>query len=65
MAEPSARPTPTTVRPLRDVEREVIVSALSAAGDDVSCAARELGISRGKLYRKLRLYGLGDTSRDS
>ena len=61
----SARPTPTAVRPLRDVEREVIVSALTAAGDDVSCAARELGISRGKLYRKLRLYGLGDDSRDT
>jgi transcriptional regulator with PAS, ATPase and Fis domain len=64
VSEP-ARPTPTAVRPLRDVEREVIVSALTAAGDDVSCAARELGISRGKLYRKLRLYGLGDTSGDS
>jgi transcriptional regulator with PAS, ATPase and Fis domain len=64
VSEPS-KPTPTTVRPLRDVEREVIVSALTAAGDDVSCAARELGISRGKLYRKLRLYGLGDASRDS
>ena len=59
------RPTPQVVRPLRDVEREVIVSALSAAGDDVSCAARELGISRGKLYRKLRQYGLDDASRDS
>jgi transcriptional regulator with PAS, ATPase and Fis domain len=61
----SMRPTPTAVRPLREVEREVIVSALTAAGDDVSCAARELGISRGKLYRKLRLYGLGDDSRDT
>jgi len=60
----ASRPTPTIVRPLRDVEREVIVSALSAAGDDVSCAARELGISRGKLYRKLRQYGLDDASRD-
>jgi transcriptional regulator with PAS, ATPase and Fis domain len=59
-----ARPTPSIVRPLRDVEREVIVSALNAAGDDVSCAARELGISRGKLYRKLRQYGLDDASRD-
>ncbi|HEY2030583.1 MAG TPA: sigma 54-interacting transcriptional regulator [Myxococcales bacterium] len=61
----ASRPTPAIVRPLRDVEREVIVSALSAAGDDVSCAARELGISRGKLYRKLRQYGLDDASRDS
>jgi transcriptional regulator with PAS, ATPase and Fis domain len=60
----AGRPTPAIVRPLRDVEREVIVSALSAAGDDVSCAAGELGISRGKLYRKLRQYGLDDASRD-
>jgi transcriptional regulator with PAS, ATPase and Fis domain len=60
-----SRPTPAVVRPLRDVERDVIVSALTAAGDDVSCAARELGISRGKLYRKLRQYGLDDASRDS
>jgi sigma-54 dependent transcriptional regulator, acetoin dehydrogenase operon transcriptional activator AcoR len=46
------------VRPLREVEREVYTAAMAAANGDVSRAARELGISRGKLYRKLALYGL-------
>lgn len=46
------------VRPVREVERELYGAAIAAAAGDVSRAARGLGISRGKLYRKLRLYGL-------
>jgi transcriptional regulator with PAS, ATPase and Fis domain len=44
------------VRSLRDVERELYAAAMASAAGDVSRAARNLGISRGKLYRKLRLY---------
>ncbi|HET7788525.1 MAG TPA: sigma 54-interacting transcriptional regulator [Myxococcales bacterium] len=46
------------VRPISEVEREVYAGALSSCGGDVTRAARELGVSRGKLYRKLRLYAL-------
>jgi transcriptional regulator of acetoin/glycerol metabolism len=31
---------------------------MEAAAGSVSRAARTLGVSRGKLYRKLRMYGL-------
>ena len=47
-----------TVRTLRELERELYTGAIEDAEGDVSRAARELGISRGKLYRKLRLYEL-------
>jgi sigma-54 dependent transcriptional regulator, acetoin dehydrogenase operon transcriptional activator AcoR len=46
------------IRPISEVEREVYASALNSCGGDVTRAARELGVSRGKLYRKLRLYAL-------
>ena len=46
------------VRPVRDVERDLYKRALGAAAGSISLAARTLGISRGKLYRKLRQYGL-------
>ena len=47
-----------TIRTLRELERELYAGALADAGGDISRAARDLGISRGKLYRKLRLYEL-------
>ncbi len=43
---------------MRQVEKELYATAMAAASGSVSRAARDLGISRGKLYRKLRLYGL-------
>jgi sigma-54 dependent transcriptional regulator, acetoin dehydrogenase operon transcriptional activator AcoR len=46
------------VRPISEVEREAYAGALRSCGGDVTRAARELGVSRGKLYRKLRLYAL-------
>jgi transcriptional regulator with PAS, ATPase and Fis domain len=46
----------STIRPLREVERELYTAAVARAAGDISRAARSLGISRGKLYRKLRLY---------
>jgi len=49
---------PTAVRPIREAERDLYAAALGAASGSVSGAARALGVSRGKLYRKLRLYDL-------
>ena len=49
---------PRPIRTLRELERELYATALADAEGDISRAARELGISRGKLYRKLRLYEL-------
>jgi transcriptional regulator with PAS, ATPase and Fis domain len=43
-------------RKLEDLERELFATALVDAAGDISRAARALGISRGRLYRKLRLY---------
>jgi sigma-54 dependent transcriptional regulator, acetoin dehydrogenase operon transcriptional activator AcoR len=46
------------VRPMCEVEKDLYAGALGAAAGSITQAARTLGISRGKLYRKLRLYGL-------
>src|SRR6266446_6992490 len=48
------RPAPV-IRPLREVEREIYAAAIAEAAGDLTRAARELGVSRGKLYRKLEL----------
>ena len=45
-------------RTLDDVEREAIVKALREAGNNLSTAARILGISRQSLYRRMDKYGL-------
>jgi transcriptional regulator with PAS, ATPase and Fis domain len=51
-------PASTAVRPIREAEKELYATAMGAASGSVSRAARALGVSRGKLYRKLRTYGL-------
>ena len=57
VAAEASRPAAPT-RPIREAERELYADALGAASGSVSRAARALGVSRGKLYRKLRLYHL-------
>jgi transcriptional regulator with PAS, ATPase and Fis domain len=58
---PTAREAPQApapVRPVREAEKEMYATALTAASGSISGASRVLGISRGKMYRKIRLYGL-------
>jgi DNA-binding NtrC family response regulator len=43
---------------LDEVERYLISKALKRAGDNVSVAAAELGLSRSALYRRLAAYGI-------
>ncbi|MGP4087059.1 sigma-54-dependent Fis family transcriptional regulator [Streptomyces sp. KR55] len=54
LLHPSRRPLPY----LADVELRAIVSALQRADGNKKLAARDLGISRSTLYRKLRSYHL-------
>jgi DNA-binding NtrC family response regulator len=49
---------PESVPTLADVERELIVRALSLFKDDKEAAARALGISRRTIYRRLKEYGM-------
>ena len=52
-------PTDTTdILPLDEVVRRAIIKALKATKGNISEAARVLGISRSKLYRKLEKYNL-------
>ena len=44
---------------LDDAERDLIVKALEASGNNRSQAARLLGLARPQLYHRLRKYGLG------
>lgn len=46
------------IRPLKDIERDAIASALVATRGSVSKTARDLGIGRSTLYRKLDQYDL-------
>ena len=53
--EPAAR---RSARPLAEVERQALVDALETCGNNVTRAARALGIHRATLHRKLKSYGL-------
>lgn len=50
--------TPESIPSLVDVERELILKALSILKDDKEAAARALGISRRTIYRRLKEYGV-------
>ena len=52
-AEP---PTPSRIKPLRELEKEAILEALKACGGNRTRAAELLGISVRTLRNKLRLY---------
>jgi DNA-binding NtrC family response regulator len=55
----TARPRPTTLaEAVKTAEREVIAIGLLANGKNLSRTARELGIDRNTLKRKLARYGL-------
>ena len=56
---PRPAPTPVTPMPLRDIETSLIRKAVTEARGNVALAARNLGISRATVYRKL-----GTTRRD-
>ena len=49
------------VLPLAEVERRTVVRALEASANNVSEAARVLGLNRATLYRKLKKYDLTAT----
>jgi DNA-binding NtrC family response regulator len=57
-AKPSLQPAPDSVRTMKDSERFLIEHALRKNGGNILVTARELGISRGTLYRKAKMYGI-------
>jgi two-component system response regulator HydG len=50
------RPSGRAVRPLADLEREAIEHALETTGGDKHAAAELLGISRAKIYQRLKQW---------
>jgi len=44
---------------LKELERQKLVQALENAGGNISTAAKDLGISRGTIYRRLKKYQIG------
>lgn len=50
--------TPNRVMTFKEAEKELIAEAMSTAGGQKKMAAELLGISRQRLYRKLKAYGL-------
>ncbi|HEY0134235.1 MAG TPA: sigma-54 dependent transcriptional regulator, partial [Nannocystis sp.] len=57
-APPTPAATDAVVRPLVELEREAIVSALAATGGNKARAAALLGIDRTTLYRKLKDHAI-------
>ena len=57
-ADPSAAVLPPGVLPLAVAERRAIARALAASGNNVTQAARALGINRTTLHRKLKKHDL-------
>ncbi len=55
----SATDRPAAVLPLAEVERQALLRALEAKGNNVKEAAGALGINRSTLHRKLKKYNLG------
>ena len=53
---PVSTPAAAKILPLAEVERQALLRALESAGNNVSEAARALGINRTTLYRKLKKY---------
>ncbi|MFZ9887594.1 MAG: sigma-54-dependent transcriptional regulator [Myxococcota bacterium] len=51
-------PSGKGVRPLQELEREMMVAALTETQGNVSEAARRLGIGRATFYRRAQRYGL-------
>jgi sigma-54 dependent transcriptional regulator, acetoin dehydrogenase operon transcriptional activator AcoR len=55
----SCQSTPrSALRPVDEVERDAIVTALRDAGGNRVAAAAALGLARSTLYRKIRQYGI-------
>ena len=52
------------MKTLADLEREAILNAIGALHGDKLQAAKLLGIGKTTLYRKLKEYGIGDTTQD-
>jgi len=52
---------PSPVVPIKELERKAIIEALSYPANNASKAAKQLGISRANLYRKLKNYGILET----
>lgn len=51
-------PEATTPQTLEAIERDTIADAINRHGGNLTLVARELGISRGALYRKIDKHGL-------
>lgn len=59
LASTSSDPdAPRPVRKIEDLEREAILHALKATGNDKRRTADLLGISRAKVYQRLKIWGL-------
>lgn len=53
-----ARQAPETGSSLAIVEREAVCAAIEKCNGNISAAARELGITRATLYRKIKRFGI-------
>ena len=55
----SASASPTGIRPLEEMERELVTKAMRATGDNQTRAAELLGVTRDQLRYRLKKFNLG------
>ena len=69
VASARSRTTAERGRALKDqllaAEREIIVAALEANGNQMAAAARDLGLERSHLYKKVRALGIARSGADT
>jgi transcriptional regulator of acetoin/glycerol metabolism len=61
---PTAAVPAGEIVPLQQLEERAIRHALQAVDGNISLAAKQLGLGRATLYRKLASLGLGGPGRD-
>ena len=49
---------PQAILPLTEIERQALIHAIEATGNNIAQAAQALGINRATLYRKLKKYDI-------
>ena len=58
MEQPEENNQPIPTHNLEDLERAAIEQVIQKHNGNISQAAKELGLTRGALYRRLEKYGL-------
>jgi transcriptional regulator of acetoin/glycerol metabolism len=55
--------SPSAMKSIQHIEEKAIENAINQCGGNITLAAKNLGVAKGTLYRKMEKYGLKNTAR--